>query len=76
MNFMSAIILSISAKVSAIIGILTKCLIIGYTAAVALYFKNGGLMEIVGKIDGIRVGLGLDKIVQVIRSLFGLKIGV
>ena len=36
MNFMSAIILSISAKVSAIIGILTKCLIIGYTAAIAL----------------------------------------
>ena len=39
MNLMSAIILSISAKVSAIIGILTKCLIIGYTAAIALCFN-------------------------------------
>ena len=68
MNLMSAIILSISAKVSAIIGILTKCLIIGYTAAVALYFKNGGLTEIIKIINKLRLKLGFESIL----SVFGL----
>ena len=72
MNLMSAIVLSVSAKVSWIIGILTKLLIIGYTAAVAVYFKNGGLAEIIGKINGIKVGLGFEEIGQAIRSVFGL----
>ncbi len=72
MNFMSAIILSISAKVSSIISILTKLLIIGYTAAVAIYFKNGGLAEIVGKISGLRVRLGFEAVGQAILNIFGL----
>ena len=72
MNLMSAVILSISAKVSWVIGILTKFLVIGYTAAVAVYFKNGGLSEIIGKINGLRIGLGFEEIGQAIRSIFGM----
>lgn len=72
MNLMSAIILSISAKVSWVIGLLTKFLIIGYTAAVAIYFKNGGLSQIIGKINGLRIGLGFQEIGQAIRAVFGI----
>ena len=72
MNLMSAIILSISAKVSWIIGLLTKFLIIGYTTAVAIYFKNGGLAEIIGKINGLRIGLGLQGLCQKFLAAFGI----